>query len=146
LFKFFDHFIFRVESGLVTQEEKRRAAWNELISLLGEIDDSVDVVIVEGQRDTEALRSLGLVKPIFRDSSPGRLQADLVEEIAKSFTRVVILTDFDAEGRDLNRKLAATLGQRGLRVAEAYRRKVGRLLGALKVSTIESLNKLKEEM
>lgn len=130
----------------MTQEEKRRAAWNELVILLGEIEDSVDVVIVEGQRDAEALRSLGLVKPIFRDSSPGRLQADLVEEIAKNFSRVVVLTDFDEKGRDLNRKLAAKLEQRGLRVAEAYRRKVGRLLGALKVSTIESLNKIKKEI
>ena len=135
-----------IERGLVIQEEKRRAAWNELMILLEDIEDSVDVVIVEGQRDAEALRSLGLVKPIFRDSSPGRLQADLVEEIAKSFTRVVILTDFDEKGRDLNRKLAATLEQRGLRVNETYRLKAGRLLGTLKVSTIESLSKLKKEL
>ena len=137
---------FRVEQRLVTREEKRRAAWNELTCILGEIDEAVDALIVEGQRDVEALRSLGLVKPIFRGSSPGRLQVDLVEEIAKSFLRVVILTDFDEEGRGLNKKLAGILKQRGVKVAETYRRKVGRVLGALKVSTIESLSKLKEEM
>lgn len=128
------------------REEERRAAWDELISALREIDRFVDMVIVEGRRDVEALKSLGLVKPIFTCSSPGRSHPDLVEEIAKDFRRVVILTDFDEEGRDLNRKLAAMLEQRGLTVAEGYRRAMGKILGELRISTIESLSKLRKEM
>lgn len=128
------------------REEERRAAWDELVSTLGEIDSFADVVIVEGRKDVRALKSLGLVKPIFKCSSPGRSHPDLVEEIAKDFMRVVVLTDFDDEGRDLNRKLAGMLRQRGLIVARSYRRAVGKILGELRVSTIESLSKLRKEM
>jgi len=128
------------------QEEKRRAAWDELICLLREMDESVDAVIVEGQRDVHALRSLGVSKPIFRGSSSGRLHADLVEEVAENFVKVVILTDFDEEGRDLERKLTNVLEQRGVKIAKTYRKTAGRFLNKLKVSTIESLSKLKADL
>ena len=127
------------------QEDRRRAAWDELLCLLREIDGAVDVVIVEGQRDLDALRGLGLSKPIFKCSSYGSLRTDLVEEVTKNFSRVIILTDFDEEGRDLNRKLTSILEQRGIKVAKAYRRATGRLMSKIKVWTIESLSKLSRD-
>lgn len=126
------------------RDEERRVAWVELISLLREVNSFVDAIIVEGRKDMEALKKLGLVKPILRGSLPMRTQSDLIEEIAKNFLKIVILTDFDEEGRELNRKLTGMLKQRGLKVAEHYRRAVGRLLGELRISTIESLSKLGE--
>jgi len=128
------------------REEQRRAAWDELVSTLREVDRFVGVVIVEGRRDVEALKSQGLVKPIFTCSSPRRSHPDLLEEIAKDFRSVVILTDFDEEGRDLNRKLASMLKQRSLIVDEGFRRAVGKILGKLRILTIESLRKLRKEM
>ena len=128
------------------QEDRRRAAWDELLCLLREVDGAVDAVIVEGQRDLDALRGLGMSKPIFRCSSYGSLRTDLVEEVAENFLRVFILTDFDEEGRDLNRKLTSILEHRGVKVVKVYRRSVRRLLSELKVSTIESLSKLSREI
>lgn len=92
-----------------------------MVSALREIDRFVDVVIVEGRRDVRALKSLGVVKPLFKCSSPSRSHPDFVEEIARDFRRVIVLTDFDEEGRDLNRELAGMLEQRGLIVAGDYR-------------------------
>jgi len=131
---------------LIQREEEYRNVWRDLVSLLEEIDRLVDAIIVEGRRDSEALRGMGLTKPIYRSSTPGRSRSDLVEELAKNHSRVVILTDFDEEGRDLNRRLSDLLEHRGLRVEKTYRRSVGRLMGELRVTTIESLNKLRGEM
>lgn len=131
---------------LIQREEEYKDVWRDLLSLLGEINRLVDAIIVEGQRDSEALRTMGLTKPIYRSSTPERSHSDLVEELAENHSRVVILTDFDEEGRDLNRRLSYLLEHRGLRVEKSYRRSVGRLLRELKITTIESLRKLKGEM
>lgn len=114
--------------------------WLKLVSLLDEIDEVADAIIVEGQEDDRTLRHLGIRKPIFRASS-SRSQTDLVEDLAKNFRKVIIITDFDREGRSLNRRLTNVLEKRGLTVEKALRKRLGKLLGQLSILTIESLTR-----
>jgi 5S rRNA maturation endonuclease (ribonuclease M5) len=114
--------------------------WLKLVSLLDEIDEVADAVIVEGQEDDRTLRHLGIRKPIFRASS-SRSQTDLFEDLAKNFRKVIIITDFDREGRSLNRRLTNALEKRGLTVEKALRKRLGKLLGQLSILTIESLTR-----
>lgn len=115
--------------------------WTKLESLIDELDEVTDAFIVEGREDFHALRRLGVRKPVF-EASHSRIQADLVEDLARDFRRVTVLTDFDREGRSLNRRLTNMLEKRGLLVEKAYRKRLGKILGQLSTSTIESLARL----
>ncbi|MFQ6054108.1 MAG: toprim domain-containing protein [Candidatus Bathyarchaeia archaeon] len=126
--------------------EAKRQALSELISLLGELEGTVDAVLVEGARDVEALRSLGF-RGRFEVCSRVRVtDGDLVEEIALIDGSVAILTDFDEEGRRLNRRLSRLLERRGVKVERRLRRDVGRLMAVLGVYAVEALDDVGERL
>ena len=117
----------------------------DLNSLLEEMEGTVDTVLVEGARDVEALRRLGFHGRIEVCSRVGVSNSDLVEGLARR-KDVVILTDFDGEGRRLNRRLSRLLERRGVRVETRFRRAVGRLMAALGVYAIEALDNVEEKL
>ena len=117
----------------------------DLNSLLEEMEGTVDTVLVEGARDVEALRRLGFHGRIEVCSRVGVSNSDLVEGLARR-KDVVILTDFDGEGRRLNRRLSRLLERRGVRVETRLRRAVGRLMAALGVYAIEALDNVEEKL
>lgn len=125
--------------------EARRQALLDLNSLLEEMEGAVDAVLVEGARDVEALRHLGFHGRIEVCSRVGVSNSDLVEGLARR-KAVVILTDFDGEGRRLNRRLSRLLERRGVRVETRLRRAVGRLMAALGVYAIEALDNVEEKL
>jgi 5S rRNA maturation endonuclease (ribonuclease M5) len=53
---------------------------------------------------------------------------------------VVLLTDFDEEGRRLNRHLTRLLERKGVKVEVGLRRQFGRLMAALGIYVIEALD------
>ena len=120
----------------------RLQAIQDLMKLLESIGESVDIVVVEGTRDEEALRRLGLRGRIELRSRIGRSDEDLVDKIADSGRSVLVLTDFDAEGRAMNRKLTVILERRGLKVEIGHRRAIGRMMAVLGVYAIEDLDNM----
>ena len=72
-------------------------------------------IIVEGRRDRESLRSMGVTGPIQCLQSSRTNAIGLVESL-QGVRRVVVLTDFDREGVSLAQKLTRSLNARGLRV------------------------------
>ena len=78
----------------------------ELEKVLEDLKDAI--IVVEGKRDVQALNKLGL-----RDIVPinGKPLIDIVQGIEKTRRnqQVVILTDFDRQGRKLNAKLMTLL-------------------------------------
>ncbi len=126
--------------------EARRKALLDLITLLGEFYGAVDTVVVEGSRDVEALRRLGFQGRVEVYSRVGVSDSDLVEGLAHRSGAVVILTDFDKEGRWLNRRLSRLLERRGIRVKVNLRRAVGRLMAVLGVYTVEALDNVEENL
>ena len=127
-------------------EEVRRKALVKLIDFLEVLDREVDVVLVEGSRDVDALQRLGLRGRIEVCSRVGVPDSDLVESLARRVETVVILTDFDIAGRQLNRRLTRLLELRGVKVETSLRWTVGRLMAALRVYAVESLDDAAEEL
>lgn len=58
-------------------------------------------IIVEGKKDVETLRSLGVEGRIIPAKTGGKSRLDVISEIEKSKSReVVLLLDFDRRGRE----------------------------------------------
>jgi 2,5-diamino-6-(ribosylamino)-4(3H)-pyrimidinone 5'-phosphate reductase len=72
-------------------------------------------VIVEGPNDVRTLRKLGITGPIFCAKSRRLGLVDFLDSIA-TYSEVIILTDFDKEGRALAWRLRRDLSQMRVKV------------------------------
>ncbi len=126
--------------------EQRKEALYELSLLLGEIHNYIDVILVEGPRDVESLKSLGCVAQIDVLSHSGVNDFDLADEIAARFNNVLILTDFDDEGLNLNKRFKSILEHKGVCVESGLRQRIGRLMAAIGAYAVESLDNIQAEL
>jgi 5S rRNA maturation endonuclease (ribonuclease M5) len=110
------------------------------MNLLEEIDDRGDMTVVEGIRDLQALRNLGFKGRITVFSQLKVSDSDFVDNLSRDNGSVVLLTDFDEEGREINRRLSQLFEKRGVRVEKGYRREAGRWMAVIGVYAIESLD------
>jgi 5S rRNA maturation endonuclease (ribonuclease M5) len=91
-----------------TSDELERAErLRKVIEALYEVNKRFPV-IVEGKRDSQALRKLGLVGEMITLHS-GKGLYDFCEDIAERFSKVVILLDWDGKGEGLFRQVSANL-------------------------------------
>ncbi len=111
----------------------------ELESVVQEMNDFVDAVIVEGAHDKEALKEMGITKEIAMYSS-GYSCVDFVDYLRCRHKKVAILTDYDRAGKKFNKKLLARLEREGVKVEKRYREEIGRILGLRGIRCIESMN------
>jgi len=72
------------------------------------------LVVVEGERDEQALRALGVKCEILRASGVKRVE--LVNAISKRRKRVVLLLDHDREGLKIKNALLPLLESEGVKV------------------------------
>ena len=108
-----------------------REVEEELIKLL---KDNKDVqVIVEGKRDKEVLCLLGF-KKILTINKGIYETTELLKE-----NELIILTDFDSEGRKIAKKMNLILQHLGYKVDKETRRKVGLMFTKLRIRKIEEL-------
>jgi 5S rRNA maturation endonuclease (ribonuclease M5) len=95
------------------------------------LQDNSSLILVEGNRDIKALNKLGINnvnsinKPIY----------SLIEDISRKNKEVIVLTDFDHEGRKLYSKIKHELNRNGIKVNDKYRR----FLSRCKITHIEGL-------
>lgn len=106
-------------------------------------DPSSDfAVIVEGKKDIEALRRLGILRVEMLNRYPSVV--DMVDALAeKGIRRVVILTDYDRTGRQLAYKIGAALMSAGIRINWYARAKLREIFH---VTYIENLDRIVEEI
>lgn len=126
--------------------QKKRELFNDLRAFLDTLYGVVDSVIVEGPRDVEALRRLGFEGRIETCSRVGVPDCDLVDILAQENGNVLILTDFDEEGRLLNRKLAKLLEIRGVKVERGMRGAFRRYMAAIGIYEVESLDNVERDL
>ncbi len=74
-------------------------ALEELITALLEASSRGAAIIVEGRRDKNALRSLGVEGPIIMASR--RPALDLAEDVARIYRDIIVLTDWDSKGEEM---------------------------------------------
>ena len=74
-------------------------ALEELITALLEASSQGAAIIVEGRRDKNALRSLGVEGPVIMASR--RPALDLAEDVARTYRDIIVLTDWDSKGEEM---------------------------------------------
>ncbi|WEU40675.1 MAG: toprim domain-containing protein [Candidatus Odinarchaeum yellowstonii] len=74
-------------------------------------------IIVEGRKDAESLRKIGITGLIH--SISGRSISEVVEEL-KAYREVIILTDYDSEGFKIKNKLVKDFQTAGVKVNLRY--------------------------
>ena len=89
------------------EDLERAERLREVMDALCDINNSVPV-IVEGKKDAQALRRLGLAGEIIA-LHRGQGLYEFSEEIAEKFPSVVLLLDWDAKGEALFKSLAGNL-------------------------------------
>ena len=121
---------------------QRREAMEELQKLLCELNNYIDLVLVEGLRDVEAVKRLGCVSEIEVLSHRGVNDFDLADQIAAKYASVLVLTDYDEEGLNLNKRFTGLLEHKGVHVETGLRQRIGRLMARIGVYAIEDLDNL----
>jgi len=99
-------------------------------------------VVVEGRRDEEALRRLGVKGEIVKVKAGWALY-ELCEELGRHCSEVILMTDTDREGEKLARELNRRLSQAGVRVNAEFRKK---LLSMLDTNEVENLDRRFEKV
>lgn len=105
-----------------------------------EIEEQKIIIIVEGKKDKAALETFQLKDIIILN---GKDIWNRLEEVAKQEKEVLILTDFDKEGKKLYGKIAKDLEKFGVRVNKKYREFFQK---RTKLSHIEGLTKYVENL
>ncbi|RDE12983.1 MAG: hypothetical protein C4K49_09275 [Candidatus Thorarchaeota archaeon] len=119
----------------VTQQMRMGLADDEkeLVAVIGQLGNHYDglIVVVEGRSDEKVLRALGLNMPIVKTQSRlGRPELiDKIADLAGNKGQVLVLTDFDPEGRELSRYLQRELEAHRIKVLRELRRRISHLMG-----------------
>jgi len=94
----------------LSAEERRLEAVIELMETIAACSKRGVPLIVEGPNDVRALRKLGIAGPVFCAKSRRLGLVDFLDSVA-AHSEVLILTDFDKEGRALAWRLRRDLSQ-----------------------------------
>ncbi len=94
-------------------------------------------VIVEGRRDEAALRRLAVAGRVLCLKAGRGSRLDFLEQL-DGFGRVIVLTDFDREGRELRAWLYGELSRLGVKADDTLWRRV-KLLSRADVRSVEEL-------
>ena len=94
-------------------------ALRELEEWLDAFKKTDKAIVVEGRKDREALRQLGVKTEVIELNN--RALYKVIESIADNHKRVIILTDLDRQGKRLYSILKSGLLERGVEVDNIFR-------------------------
>lgn len=120
------------------EDLERLEMLEELILELQDQSDTGAIIIVEGRKDVESLRSLG-IKGDIRLSSQQPL-FDLTEQLSRRGKDIVLLTDWDRKGGMMARKIRDHFQAFGITPNTDIRAKIGFLVKK-RIKDIESLER-----
>lgn len=118
-------------------------ALEELIASLIDASYQGAAIIVEGRRDLQALRALGLPGPVIMASR--RPALELAEEAARNYSRIILLTDWDRKGDEMCKTIEFHLRSVGSRPDREIRSRLGKLVKK-EIKDVESLSRYTEKM
>jgi len=109
----------------------------ELITELQTLTDSGAVIVVEGRKDAESLRLLGIKGEIKLAAQQPLLE--FTELLVKCEKDIVLLTDWDKKGSIVGRKIRQHLSAYGIVPNTEIRSRI-RMLVKKRIKDVESLN------
>jgi 5S rRNA maturation endonuclease (ribonuclease M5) len=113
------------------------------ISALLEASGQGAAIIVEGMRDMQALRALGISGPIILASR--RPALELAEDSARRYRDIIVLTDWDQKGDEMARLIDLHLRSAGIRANLDIRSRLKKLVRK-EIKDVESLSLYVERM
>ncbi len=125
---------------------KRKKAFENILDLLKQIENTVDIILVEGTRDIKALRNIGYSGEIIPCSQIGLNDYELADKISGKYHRILILTDFDKEGVLIYQKFHEIFARKYIKVEDELRKNLGDLMSKLSVYAIESLDNIQDKI
>jgi 5S rRNA maturation endonuclease (ribonuclease M5) len=123
----------------ISQDDYRIDRMVDVIADISELSSKGVPVLVEGKRDEQALKELGVKGRIIRVKQYRKKLFELGEELS-SYKSIIILTDFDKEGENIAEEIERQLHMWG--VQTIMREKV-RSAVSWSTRQIEGLNKVK---
>ncbi len=108
-----DHKVNTLLKRLQEKEEKV----TEALNLLAEESGKDTTILVEGKKDVEALRELGVNAPIMTVKTGGKSYLDIVSELEnRKPAKVILLLDFDRRGKQGTNRIRNNLQRTGIKV------------------------------
>lgn len=95
-------------------------------------------ILVEGDKDENALRNLGVLGPILKVHAGSTLFA-LAETLGRDHPRLILLVDWDRTGGRLAQRLREACAANGIALDEEHRKALAFAVGG-QVKTVESLD------
>ncbi|GFO97799.1 TOPriM domain-containing protein [groundwater metagenome] len=120
------------------EDIERLEMLEELILELQALADAGAIIVVEGRRDVESLRSLGINGDIKLSSQQPLL--DFTEGLSRCGEDIVLLTDWDRKGGMVARKIKDYLQAYGIMPNTDIRSRMGSLVKK-RIKDIESLSR-----
>ncbi|MEM2118027.1 MAG: toprim domain-containing protein [Candidatus Bathyarchaeia archaeon] len=118
----------------------------QILSCLAEESAKGTPIVVEGKKDIEALRNMGIQGKILSAKTGGKTLLDVVSEIEKCGAReVILLFDFDRRGEEWTKRLTQTLERARIKVNIEYRHALLSLIGR-DIKDVESLTAYMETL
>ncbi len=96
------------------------------------------IIVVEGPSDRESLREIGIKGRIVLAST--KPDVDVVDSLKGVKVEVIIMSDWDEEGRKIEKRLNKMFRSRGIIVNTEFRKRLFRIVGR-NVRTIEGLSR-----
>ena len=125
--------IFKTRAKDLRRWGKLQEHERELVEIIQSLDSKYEdlLIVVEGKRDVRVLENLGVKAPMIKTQS--RLsRIDMAENIAAKAGKkgkVLILTDYDREGREICSFIEKELELKGIKVLKRERRIIRRSMG-----------------
>jgi 5S rRNA maturation endonuclease (ribonuclease M5) len=120
------------------EDIERLEKLEELILELKNLSDAGAIIVVEGRKDVESLRSLGINGEVKLSSQQPLL--DFTEKLSRSGEEIVLLTDWDRKGGMVARKITDYLHAYSIIPNMNIRARIGFLVKK-RIKDIESLSK-----
>jgi len=124
--------------------ERRLDRLTKLVQHLTDQSRRGTPVIVEGRRDEGSLRELGIDGPILCLKAQGKSFFEFLDGICSN-RKVIILTDFDMEGKKLAKMLVKELSKRRIKADDYIWKQVGALVRQ-DIHTVQELGSCIEGM
>jgi len=126
---------------LSTRLKEKEEQILQVLEQLAEENRSGKPIIVEGQKDAETLRELGINGQIIFAKTGGKSLLDVVSEIeVAGASEILMLLDFNRRGKELTERLKRHIEKAGVRANMYYWLKLSSLVGK-EVKDVEGLAK-----
>lgn len=122
-----------------TRLKEKEERIQQVLDALREASANGTPVLIEGKKDVEALRALGIEGTVYSVKTGGKSFLTVIQEIERTGAReVILLLDFDRRGKEGTSRLKQNLERARIKPNVKFWRELTGLLGK-DISSVESL-------